>query len=573
MKVRIISAILSALFATLVISLAYTQILKNKKYVTLSRTNRVRLLPQEGQRGRIFDRNGVLLVGSRSSFDVVVIPQELERSVKTLSRLGEILGIAPQEVFRKVEKNYTAPFAPIPVKEDIEKEKALILEGEGITLPGVIVRVVPRREYKYKEVGSHIFGYLGEIGGGELGRLKDYGYQIRDLIGKAGLEKNYDSYLRGEEGGMQLEVNNRGYLVKVLSKKEAVYGKDLFLAIDIRLQEFIERLLSDKTGACVVMVPDTGEVLALVSKPDFDPDIFVNKERNRERAGLLQDPARPMLNRAVSGLYPPGSVFKPVVAAAGLEKKRITPRDTFVCAGRYALGGDTFLCWDEGGHGRQNIAEGLKNSCNVFFYQLGRLAGVDDIFNFAQRFGYGAPTGIDLPEEAGGLAPNRAWKKLVKKEGWFEGDTLNFSIGQGYLLVTPLQVARMMAAVSNGGILVEPYIVKKIDNIEVSTGKSRDTGISNKTLETVKEGLRLVVEDPAGTGRRAGVEGLSIAGKTGTAQSAEGLSHAWFAGFSPIQNPKVALTVFVEHGGKGGLEAAELAEKIFKEAKELGILS
>lgn len=572
MRVRIISGVLSILFAILVISLAYTQILKNKKYVALSQTNRVRLIPVEGQRGRIFDRNGALLVSNRSSFDIVVIPQELENSVKTLSRVGEVLGVAPSEVFKKVERNYVAPFAPISIKEDVEKQKAIILEGEAPRLPGVMVRVMPKREYKFNEIASHIFGYLGEIDRGELGRLRDYGYQVKDLIGKSGLEKNYDNYLKGEQGGMQLEVNNRGYFVKALGKKEATCGRDLFLTVDIRLQAFIENALLDKNGACIVMVPNTGEVLALVSKPNFDPVIFITKERYKERADLLKEPSRPMLNRAISGLYPPGSVFKPIVAIAALERKRITPQSTFGCSGRYLLGQNAFDCWNEEGHGLQTVSEGLKNSCNVFFYQLGRAVGVDDIFNFATRFGYGAPTGIDLPEESTGLIPNKMWKRLVRKEAWFEGDTLNFSIGQGYLLVTPIQVLRMMAAISNGGILVQPYIVKKINNIEISTGRTKDAGISKKTLDIVKAGLMRVVEDETGTGRRARVEGLSIAGKTGTAQSPKGLSHAWFAGFSPVENPRIAFVVFIEHGGKGGLEAAELAGKIFKEAQRIGLL-
>lgn len=575
MKVKFISAVISALFVILVIGLAYTQILKNKKYLVLSQTNRVRLIPLESQRGRFFDRNGILLVGNRPSFDVVVIPQELNNSVKTLSRAGEILDMSPKEVFKKVEKNYIAPFAPIPIKEDIDKNTAVILEEEAIDLPGIMVRVVPKREYRFKDVGSHIFGYLGEINKEELGRLRGYGYQLRDLIGKAGLEKNYDNYLRGEEGGMQLEVNNKGYFVRSLGKREAGFGKDIVLTIDARLQRFIDNLFSNsgKSGACVVMNPYTGEILSLVSKPDFNPNLFVSNEKNEEIINLLSQPNYPMLNRAISALYPPGSVFKPVIAAAGLETKKINSQSTFFCGGKYILGRKAFKCWDEDGHGTQDITDGLKNSCNVFFYQLGRVVGVDDISSFAVRFGYGAPTGIDLPEEGAGLVPNRLWKRLFKKEVWVEGDTVNFAIGQGYLLVTPIQVLRMMAAIANGGSLVQPYIVKKIEGVEVATVRSRHIGISKSTLDVVKAGLRRVVEDESGTGRRVRVEGLSIAGKTGTAQNPKGPSHAWFSGFSPIENPKIALVVFIEHGGKGGMEGSEFAAQIFKKARQIGLLS
>ncbi|MBI4335614.1 MAG: penicillin-binding protein 2 [Candidatus Omnitrophica bacterium] len=572
MRIRIISGVISALFAVLISGLAYTQILKNNKYSTLSRTNRVRLIPIEGQRGRIFDRNGVLLVANRSCFDVVVIEQELENPARTMGRLGEILDMSPGDISKKIERRYTAPFAPITIKEDVEKEKALILEEEGFRLPGVMVRIVPKRDYKFKDIGSHIFGYLGEIDKGELNRLRDYGYQIRDLIGKDGIEKSYDTYLRGEEGGMQLEVNNRGYFVRSLGKKESSAGKDILITIDIRLQEFIENALEYKIGACIAMNPKTGEVLALVSKPNFDPSIFISRDNDYGRANILKDARRPMLNRAVSGQYPPGSVFKPVIAIAGLERRKFTPHTLFNCAGKYILGGSIFECWDDKGHGDLDVRGGLKHSCNVFFYQAGRATGVDDISGYAARFGYGAPAGIDLPEETPGLVPNRMWKRLARKEQWFEGDTLNFSIGQGYLLVSPLQVLRMTAAIANGGVLVQPYIVKRIDNVEIATARFRDTGVSKKTLEVIRSGLKSVVEDENGTGRRARAEGLSVAGKTGTAQNPKGPSHAWFTGFSPAEDPRIALVVFIEHGGKGGLEAAECAGKIFSEARRIGLL-
>lgn len=572
MRIRGISAILSVMFMGLVASLFYTQIIRYSKYADLSRNNRVRLIPIEGQRGRIFDRNRTLLVSNRSSFGVIVIPQELEDSTKTLSRLGSLLGMSAQQVYKKVEKNFTAPFAPISIKEDADKKTAIMIEGQSGHLPGVMVRVIPKREYKFNEEGSHIFGYLGEIGRGELERLKGYGYQVKDLVGKSGLEKNYDTYLRGEEGGMQLEVNNRGYFVKPLGRKESLCGKDLYLTIDSRLQDFIEKLLDGKTAACAVMVPDTGEILALVSKPDFDPDVFINREKDAQRVALLKNPDKPMLNRVVSGLYPPGSVFKPVIAIAALEKKKITSYTTFSCSGQYSVGKAVFRCWDDEGHGPQTVSEGLKNSCNSFFYQVGRVVGADDIYNYAMKFGYGVPTGIDLPEESAGLVPNKMWKRLAKKEGWFEGDTVNFSIGQGYLLVTPLQVLRMTAAIANGGILVQPYLVKKIENVDVSSRSNKEIGISKKTIEIVKLGLRRVVQDESGTGRKARAEGVDIAGKTGTAQSPNGLSHAWFIGFAPVDKPKIAMVVFVEHGGKGGLEAAENAGKIFAEAKNLGLI-
>ena len=320
------------------------------------------------------------------------------------------------------------------------------------------------------------------------------------------------------------------------------------------------------------MDPRTGAILALASKPDYDPNLFCAIESSPEKKALLARTDLPMFDRAITGLYPPGSVFKPVTAAAGLERRKINADTVFYCHGAYELGGNSFACWDKEGHREQTVVDALKNSCNVFFYQAGRAVGIDDLYLYATRFGYGSPTGIDLPDEACGLTPNRTWKRLSRKQNWFEGDTLNCSIGQGYVLVTPLQVARMMAAIANGGDLVQPYIVKKIDGVEVSTVRARATGISKETLGTITKGLRKVVEDKDGTGRRARVEGLSVAGKTGTAQNPRGISHAWLSGFAPVENAQIAVVVFVEHGGKGGLDAAEFGGKILKMAKELGLL-
>lgn len=573
MRTKAIFSVISALFFILACALFYTQIIKHQKYLTLSQNNRIRLVPVEGQRGSFYDRNGVLLVGNRPSFDIAVIPQELYNSSETIGRLSAMLGISPDEAMAAMRKNYAAPFAPVVIKEDLDKQKAIQIDEQSALLPGVIVKVTPRREYKFKEAGSHIFGYLGEINRGELERLKGYGYQMRDIVGKAGLEKNYDNYLRGEDGGSQLEVNNRGFFVRRLGRKEPAPGKDLQLTIDIKLQSFIEEIFGDKIGACVVMQPLTGEILALVSMPDFDPNIFLgSKEERALIPSLVNSGKSVMMNRAISSAYPPGSVFKPVVAAAALERKRILPEDTFICTGKYQLGAAVFGCWDDEGHGSEDVTEGLKDSCNSFFYQAGRLVGVDDLFNFARRFGYGEPTGIDLPQEAAGLVPNRAWKKLIRKEEWFEGDTVNYSIGQGYVLATPIQVARMTAAIANGGYLVEPYVVKRIGGLEIATARSHNTGMSKRTLDVIKTGLRKVVEDEGGTGRHARVEGLSIAGKTGTAQNPNGISHAWFTGYSPIDDPKIAIVVFIEHGGKGGLDAAGFGSRIFSKARELGLL-
>ncbi len=572
MKLRVLGIIISILFFLQGAGLFYIQIVKGPFYQRLSTLNRIRLIPIESTRGRIFDRNGTVLVDNRISFNVAIIPQELKNKEGILENLGKRLGIPKDELNHSLKRNFITPFQPVRVTSDIGRDVAIKLEEERLDLPGVIIETTPRRYYPYRETGSHIFGYLGQINPQELTRLKPYGYRRNDFIGKAGIEKSYDNYLKGSYGGMQVEVNNKGYQVGILGIKEPAKGKDLHLTVDIRLQEFIEDILKDAQGAICIMDPRNGEILALVSSPSFDPNIFVDKENFYKIKELFDRKDYPMLNRAVQCAYPPGSVFKVVVSSAALERGRITPHTTLSCSGTYLLGNKEFVCWREEGHGVQKIREAIKNSCNVFFYQVGRRVGADDIANFATRFGFGRPTAVELPGETGGLVPNKMWKALRKREAWYEGETLNYAIGQGYLLVTPLQIVRMTAAVANGGYLLRPYLVKRIEDIDISEAQKKPIKISQETLNIIKDGMVKVINDRDGTGRKAFVEGLKIAGKTGTAQTSEERTHAWFTGFAPADNPKMSLMVFLEYGGKGGLGASKSAGEIFTELKRLGYI-
>jgi penicillin-binding protein 2 len=313
--------------------------------------------------------------------------------------------------------------------------------------------------------------------------------------------------------------------------------------------------------------------LALASHPAFDPNIFVKPKTTIERLRLLRDKeGRPLSDRAISGLYAPGSVFKIVTASAALDTGRITPNTRFFCPGSYRLGNAKFDCWKEEGHGSGNIREALMNSCNVFFYNAGHAAGVDFMEAYAKLFGFGKLTGIDLPDEVRGIVPGRIWKRIHRGDNWYEGETLNYTIGQGYLLATPVQVLDMMAVMANKGSLVRPYIVKRIGDIDVSPTRQKYLGLKDETIRTIREGLYSVVNSENGTGKRAKLEGVLIAGKTGTAQNPQGPTHAWFAGYGPISDPKICLVVFLEHGGKGGLSATEIARGIFEEAHLKGYL-
>ncbi|MDP3804267.1 MAG: penicillin-binding protein 2 [Candidatus Omnitrophota bacterium] len=573
MRDRVLSVSISSLFLLVCLGLFYTQVIRYPYYSRLSRNNSIRVIPIDGPRGNIFDRNGNALVTNRMSFNVVIIYQELRGRTRLIRLLKDMLGMSGSQIAESLEKAGARPYIPFAIAEDIDKEKAIAFEEEIYGLDGVTVQTRSRRDYLYKNTGSHLFGYLSEIGEGELEDLRDSGYRVKDKIGRSGLEKYYETYLRGVDGGTQIEVDSRGRQTRVLGVKEPLGGKDLYLTIDLSIQSICDKLLGNHVGAIVVINPLDGEVLAIASHPSFDPNIFVKPNTSGQRLRLLKDRiGRPMSSRAISGLYPPGSIFKIVTASAALETREIGHNTYFVCLGSFKLGRGKFDCWKKDGHGSLNIQGGLMNSCNVFFYNAGRLAGVDAIEHYAKLFGYGNLTGIDLPDEVKGIVPGRNWKRIYRRGNWYEGETINYAIGQGYLAVTPIQAVNMMAVIANNGSLVKPYIVRKIDATPIAPEKRKKIELKNETMNEIRRGLYEVVNNENGTGKRAKTEGVAVAGKTGTAQNPRGRTHAWFTGYAPYNNPKICLVVFLEHGGKGGVEPAEIARGIFEEAKRIGYL-
>lgn len=573
MRDRFLISILSILFALIIIGLFCNQILMYGYYANLSRNNSIRVIPIEGVRGNILDRTAQPIVTNRLSFDVAIIYQEIGDRKKLVNLLSDLLGLSGAQIMDALEKAGERAYEPVTIAEDIDKEKALALEEAGFDVSGIVIETRSRRDYIYKHFGSHIFGYLSEVTDKELETLKDYGYRMKDLIGRAGLEKYYESALRGAAGGTQVEVDSRGHKTRILGLKEPESGQDLQLTIDLPLQVSCDKLLGDHKGAIVVMDPRNGDILALASHPTFDPNIFVRYGTSGERLKLLNDKiGRPMSNKAISGTYPPGSVFKVVTAAAALEQKKITRNTRFFCPGSYKLGRTQFDCWKEGGHGSQNLVEGIKNSCNVFFYNTGRALGVDRLESYTKLFGYGKSTGIDLTDEVSGISPGRDWKRSHKRGAWYEGETLNYAIGQGYLSATPIQVLGMIAVMANNGNLVRPRLVRRVGSNDLPNQKPKSMGLKDETIQDVRAGLFEAVNNESGTAKRAKLEGTIVAGKTGTAQNPHGRTHAWFCGFAPYNDPKVCLVVFLEHGGKGGLEPAEIARGIFAEAKQRGYL-
>ena len=568
MRGKVYSVIVDVLFLVILAGLVYLQILRWPLYHDLAKKNHIRLIPLPGLRGTIYDRNGLAIVDNRLSFDVVIIPQEVENVDTTYGRLSQALGISRSRIESIVRKDYTAPFAPITIAGDIDKDLAFRLEEKKQELPGVLVFPRTLRWYIYGERTSHLIGYLSLINKEELERLRDYGYSGDDLVGRSGIERAYDKYLKGEDGGTQLEVDATGRLVKILGSKNQKKGTDITLTVDAKLQAYASDCLEGVKGSVVIMDPRNGEILTMASSPSFDSNIFVERGKGEQAADYMKSGTHPMLNRAVSGQYPPGSIFKIIMSDAGLETKTITEHTTFVCTGKFFLGRAEFDCWKEGGHGPQDLRDAITHSCNNYFYNVGHKLGPDVISEYAQKFGLGKPTGIDIGVESAGLVPNPAWKKAKRGQAWYEGETINYAIGQGDLLVTPLQMVEVVSVFATEGSAPRPHIIKKVGNADVKIPKPRTIPVSKAAIETIKSAMVNVVASDTGTGQRARMEGIKVAAKTGTAQTPNGEPHAWFLGFAPADDPKIAFVVMVEHGGHGGVTAADIAKKMLDFAKD-----
>ncbi|MFH1045446.1 MAG: penicillin-binding protein 2 [Candidatus Omnitrophota bacterium] len=566
MRIGLLKRITIALFLFLIASLAYNQVIRGPYYFQLSQNNRIKLIKMDAPRGFIYDRQGRVVAGLRLVFNVAVLPQEVEDIKKTIAAISPLAGVSESALMQYYKNNFFAPFLPVVILHDVPKEKAILLECQEFRIPGLLIQTQPLRNYPYGKSISHLLGYLGKITKEELRQLKEYGVWDRDILGRTGVEGQLDPFLRGQTGGRQIEVNNRGRQVRELGVKQPLPGEDLYLTIDAELQALIGRLMEGHSGACVVLDPRNGEILAMVSEPSFDPQIFVMALNNKTEAArtvsrYLSSGEGVLVNRAISGAYPAGSIFKIVVAVAGLETNAITPNSTTQCTGSIRVGNRSFNCWKLDGHGTENIYTALAHSCNVFFYRLGLALGPDKIALFARSFGLGERSGIDLSAEAAGNVPSKIWKLKTKKEKWYDGETANLAIGQGYLLVTPLQMARLIAAIANGGYRVRPHLVKKFEDKETAVVREK-LALKPSTLEVIREGMRMVVQNDDGTGHRAYISGVQWAAKTGTAQAGTGTAHGWFGGFYPFHDPRLAIVVFLEHGGSGGDVPALIAREI-----------
>lgn len=580
---RVRAAVILILIACafIVMRLYYLQVLKGSKYVELSTSNRIRVSTIPAPRGIFFSRGNELLVTNNPSFDLSLIPQDTPDVDSVLGGLATLLDLDKKELMKKLAAGRgRPPFEPITLKKELAWRDMSLVLAHKMDLPGVSIEVLPKRQYYAKNFAPHVFGFLGEINRQELERYPRGLYRPGDLIGKFGLEKWGEPYLRGEKGGLQTEVDAHGNRQKILAEIEPTAGCNLVVTLDAGLQRAAEAQLKEKVGAVVAMKP-TGEVLALASSPGFDASLFSRGIDYNEWRRLTGNPLHPLLNRAIQAQQPPGSVFKIITAVAALEEGVIDPEEKIFCPGYYTLGDTTFRCWKRGGHGGVNMREAIIRSCDTYFYTVGQRLGVDRIHKYATLFGLGSKTGIELEGEKGGLIPSAAWKEKRFGTAWQKGETCSVAIGQGYVMTTPLQIANFFCAIANGSYLPRPRLVEDVRceddsrNRSFENEKLRDLPVSPKTLSFIKDALRGVVQDPTGTATRVRIEGLTIGGKTGTAQvvsrrlsSGEEDSpwkyrdHAWFACMAPVEKPELVLSVFLEHGGHGGSAAGPVAREL-----------
>jgi len=570
-KARIMAIAVAVMGAFLVIvgQLWYLQVLEGGHFLDASDKNRIRIRPVAAPRGILFDKNGVPLVDNRPAFTLSLIPRELPREDQNrdavLGRVASLLQIPYQELAESVTRVPSDSFLPVRVRRGLTLEDMAKIEEWKLELPGVIVEVEPQRTYPNSRFAAHLLGYVREANDEQL---KGGRYRRGDMVGQSGLERLLDEFLRGRDGGERIEVDALGRPVRVVQHTDPHPGSQVITTIDRRVQEAAEQAMEGKAGAIVVMDPRSGDIRALVSTPAFEIDRFTATIDRAAWLRVVQDPEHPLLNRAIQSQYAPGSIFKIVVTAAGLQEATIAPMDRVYCNGEFHLGAWTFKDWKEGGHGSVDLQKALAQSCNIFYYQAGLKIGGAAITKYARAFGFGTATGVELGGEKLGLIP----QPKGRRKSWQGGDIVNMSIGQGQVLVTPLQVARFMAAVANGGVLWKPRLVERIERPDRGVLYS-DPGqvaghveLSPAVWAFLRQALWAVVNE--GTGVGAKIPGIDIAGKTGTAQmiahskAEKGQDHAWFAAFAPVRDPEVVVVVLVERGGKGGQVAAPIARRI-----------
>jgi len=591
-----------AIFLLLIARLYYLQIYQGQRFKELSEGNRTSLRSISAPRGRIYDRNGKVLVSNKLAYTLSIVPDDVKDLDGILEKLNQIIDLDIKLARDKIEKAKRGK--TVRLKRNISHEELVLLEENKSELPGVILEETPMREYVYDKLASHVLGYVGEISASELENLAEKGYNVGDIIGKTGLELYYEKYLRGKEGRELVEVNNVREKIRTLGVEEPIAGYDLILNIDSKLQEDVERILAKELdlltkkakededviepprgGAVIVTDPHDGSILAMASLPDYNPNLFVGGISQEDWTRLSTDPRKPLLNRAISTSAPSGSIFKIVTGTAGMEELGIKADTHFYDPGYYETGGVRFNNWNIYGQGDVSFLEGIAWSNNTVFYKIGHELYKKDktiLQRYAHKFGLGERTEVDLDNEATGLVPDPDWRKnyFKKREDkiWYPGYTINLSIGQGNLRTSPIQLVNLVSAVANGGKLYQPLLVDKIVDRDGKVIKDlepkllNELSLSKGTLKTIQDGIKGVTT--YGTARRAFEDlPITVAGKTGTAQTGKGRpNHGWFAGYAPADKPEIAMVVFIEYGTSSG-NTLPIAKEIIKDYFNLELIS
>ena len=580
---------MGVLFFALLAKFWYLQVYHCPTLRDLSEKNRIRTRVLPAPRGTILDRAGRIIADNRPAYRLYLVPEDTPDPEATLSTISRLIEIDP-ETLENIRKEIAdnPPFVPILIHPDLPFPILGRIESEKFWLPGILIEASPTRWYAEGNRAAHLLGYLGEVSPNELKILSERGYRRGDVIGRGGLESAFESFLRGKAGALRLEINAAGREVKKIDEVEPQPGLTLELTLDLELQKTAEKLLDERPnpGAVVALDPRNGEILALASRPTYDPNLFATGVKPDYWKELLNHPDDPLENRVIRGQYPPGSTFKLVTALAGLEENAISPAESLSCGGGLRLGRRTYHCWRKEGHGRVELHKAIVQSCDVYFYRLGMRLGVDRIAKYAQILGLSKKTGIDIPGEKSGLIPSEAWKLNTLGEPWTKGEDLSTAIGQGYVLVTPLQLVSAYAQLAEGGKSFQPHLVRRIKHpdgqvvMEFLPQVRNDYSLPEKTREILRAGFIGVVNEPGGTGGAARLPGITVAGKTGTAQVLtrpdnvkemkemkvpEKLrDHAWFVAYAPAENPEIAVVVLVEHGGHGASVSAPIARQILE---------
>lgn len=579
LRLSVLEIMAACLLGTLACSFWYLQILRADHYRVLSEENRLREAIIQAPRGLILDRNRRLIAENRPSFSIVLEREAIVDLQTTLEKIRRIPFLSVDTVLAGMNKFKTQPsFVPIVVKEDASAAEVAFIEARRMELPELASKVDFKRYYPAPASTSHVLGHVGEITESQLKHASFKTLRPGDLVGQAGLEKQYDAILRGIPGESREVVNSRGRKISELDRVEPRPGHTLMLTLDMRIMDALDSAFQDGVGGAVMIDVKSGEVLAMISRPSFDPNFFTGPFSREEWVSLISNPDHPLQNRTINNTYPAGSVFKLTVALGALSEKIITPSTAFFCPGYATIYGHTFHCWNAGGHGTVSLSTAISHSCNVYFYQVGKKLGIENIARYARMLGFGSPTGVDMPGEQPGLVPDPEWKLRTRGAEWYPGETISVAIGQGSLLVSPMQMAHHASIIASSGRALRPHLARSWSDEAgqvfpyEAAERTSTVAIAEAAFASVRQGMWGAVNDVGGTGFRAKVAGRDVCGKTGTVQVASKANirnpnsagrelkvHSWFVGFAPFQNPEVALAVFVEHGGTGGEAAAPIA--------------